>query len=60
MMMTMMIQISITLMIMIMTVIFNKLIHAIHEFENFLVWLWKLRFGLLWLGFCKVLKLTQF
>ena len=42
-----MIQILIMIMIMLMkmTVIFNKLIHAIHEFENFLVWLWKLRFG---------------
>ena len=42
-----MIQISIMIMIMlmIMAAIFNKLIYAIHEFENFLVWLWKLCFG---------------
>ena len=46
-MISIMIQISIMIMIMlmIMAVIFNKLIHAIHEFENFLLWLWKLCFG---------------
>lgn len=39
-MITIMIQISIMIiiMLMIMAVIFNKLIHAIHEFEHFFVW----------------------
>ena len=46
-MISIMIQISIMIMIMlmIMAVIFNKLIHAIHEFENFMLWLWKLCFS---------------
>lgn len=46
-MISIMIQISIMIMLMIMAVIFNKLIHAIHEFENFLLWLWKLCFCLI-------------